>query len=235
MKWGNINGIWFIKCAGSSCLTLTCSPGNPHLYGHFTWFIVLGSGEVFRVSIAIKMNANVYEKKLFRSIYIFKVLSIISDDFALVPVVILVSICCGMGFSIYISAFHRYVQVAPFSWFYRQYNNLYIRIPVYICAFIAVQSVIILPVILIKTPPEVLREQFLKTAPQLEYFFTNEPSLFGYYRSVKMQATAFNRVLIIVFGILFLSIIFLMGNYLRIMRKNKNSLEHGALRCQVSA
>ena len=144
------------------------------------------------------------------------------------------SICGGMGFSIYISAIHRYVQIAPFSWFYRQYSNVYIRMPVYVLVFICVQLTIIFPMILLKTPPEVLRRQVLEAAPQLEYFFTHESSIFGYRRSVRMQTTTFARVMIVLFTALILSIVLLIANYFRIMRKNKNSLEYGALRCQVS-
>ncbi|KAE9549196.1 hypothetical protein FO519_007591 [Halicephalobus sp. NKZ332] len=156
----------------------------------------------------------------------------ISTGLSFVPVIMLVSICCGMGFSIYISAIHRYVQADPFSWLYRQYSNSCLRFTLYIFAFIATQLVIALPMYLLKIPPEVLQEDTLHTAPQLEYFFTHEPSIFGYRRSSKVKSGTFMYVLIGVFGALILSIILAMANYVRIMRKNKNSLEHVILKYQ---
>ena len=138
-----------------------------------------------------------------------------------------------MGFAIYISAIHRYVQVAPFSWFYRQYNNLYIRFTIYILAFIGIQLAITFPMFLLRVPPEILQEYTLETAPQLEYYFTHESSIAGYRRSVRIKSGSFAYVLIAVFGVLIISILLLTINYFRIMRKNQNSLEHGVVRCQV--
>ena len=138
-----------------------------------------------------------------------------------------------MGFAIYISAIHRYVQIAPLSWFYRQYHNIYFRAAIYIFSFIAVQLIIVLPLIVLRISPDVLEKETLASAPQLEYFFIHESSIFGYVRNNDVEITKFIYVLIGMFGILIISLILLTLNFFRIMKKNNNTFEHRAYKYQV--
>lgn len=139
-----------------------------------------------------------------------------------------------MGFSMYISALHRYVQIAPFSWYYRVlYSNLWIRIGTYIMTFVGLQCILALPMYLMKVPKEILREVMLRSAPVLEFFFDNEPSLAGYDRSINQNMTLFTYGLLLILGCVLLSILILSLNYLRMMKKNKSTLSAGTLKIQV--
>lgn len=139
-----------------------------------------------------------------------------------------------MGFSIYISVIHRYIQVAPLSWFYRQYNNRYIRFITHVVVFICVQLIIVPPIIILRISPELLEKESLETAPQLKHFFIHESSIFGYRRTVDTDVTKFMYILVGVFITLTLSMILLIINFFRIIKKNYNSFEHTAHKYQVS-
>ena len=186
---------------------------------------------VYSVGFWRNVPSKYFENAIFLQMEIH--FQLLSGELSFIPVIILVAICCGMGFSLYISTIHRYIQITPFSWFYRQYSNLYFRMPMHILILIGVEIVIVLPLIILRVSPEVLEIESLKTAPQLEFFFNHESSIFGYRRSVDTNVTKFIYLLIGVFLTLVLSIALLLGNFFRIMKKHYSSSEHTAHKYQV--
>ena len=139
-----------------------------------------------------------------------------------------------MGFSMYLSGIHRYVQVAPLSWFYQTvYSNLWIRFGIYVLSFIVTQCMLAPPMYLMKVPRKNLQDVVLQSAPQLKLFFENEPSLTGYDRSSNQNMTLFTYLLLIFLFIVLLSMILLALNYIRVLKKNKSFLTAGTLRLQV--
>ena len=140
-----------------------------------------------------------------------------------------------MAWSLYSGGFHRYIQVAPLSWFYESaYSNLWIRFVFYIVSFIGLQCMLALPMYLMKVPKEILKEVTLETAPQLKFFFDNEPSLAGYDRSLNSNMVTFTYALLFYLVGVSLSIVLLVLNYIRMLKKNENFLTVGTLKIQVN-
>uniref|UniRef100_A0A7E4W0X1 Transmembrane protein n=1 Tax=Panagrellus redivivus TaxID=6233 RepID=A0A7E4W0X1_PANRE len=76
------------------------------------------------------------------------VFSGLTEYASVVQLIGLTVVAIGMGFSIYVSMFHRYVQVSPFSKFHAIYEKLKYRIPTYFYFLIVIIGVICVPLVI---------------------------------------------------------------------------------------
>uniref|UniRef100_A0AC34RP86 NADH dehydrogenase subunit 6 n=1 Tax=Panagrolaimus sp. JU765 TaxID=591449 RepID=A0AC34RP86_9BILA len=136
---------------------------------------------------------------------------------------LLIITAAGLGFSLYIAGVHVYIQINPFSKFYTHYYQKKYRIPFYIITLTLLLVGLSQPVYRHKEPFEKFKADVLQTAPELQYFFDNEPSIYGYSRAIGSDMMRFFYILIGIMVILVLSLTAFALNYVRMLKKAAES------------
>uniref|UniRef100_A0A7E4ZXU2 Serpentine Receptor, class H n=1 Tax=Panagrellus redivivus TaxID=6233 RepID=A0A7E4ZXU2_PANRE len=140
----------------------------------------------------------------------------------------------GMGFSIYISVLHRYMQASPFSTMYKLYSKVDLRIKLYIIVFAFLLFVFLYPVIYIMPNQQILRQNLSARFPVIQRLVNQEPSFFGYDSELNNnQSIIYMLVLTLSLFVVVTTIVILYFNFLRILRKNKPQLSSGTYKMQV--
>uniref|UniRef100_A0A7E4W953 Serpentine Receptor, class H n=1 Tax=Panagrellus redivivus TaxID=6233 RepID=A0A7E4W953_PANRE len=155
------------------------------------------------------------------------------DNLAKVQLLIVVVIAVGMGFSVYVSVLHRYVQGSPFSLFYKHYSILWVRMTVYVAIFISLICILCIPLAFTLSLPTELEEALTSKFPQLIRLFELHPSIFGYDTSVLKLSNSYILLIVFVLIIVAISVTLLYFNFIRILRKNKKHLSAGTYKMQV--
>ena len=161
--------------------------------------------------------------------------SSIPKDLSLLPLVGVTFFSVGMGFSIYISAMHRYMQASPFSKLYDLYTPLINRLFLYTSIFLFLECGLCIPLWMYGPNYDDLRRIIISQAEYMEFFFNEYPSIFGFSPELNGGNTIlFMGILIGVLVAVLISVVFLYLNFLRILNKNKKLLSQSTYRMQVS-
>ncbi|KAE9547447.1 hypothetical protein FO519_009341, partial [Halicephalobus sp. NKZ332] len=149
----------------------------------------------------------------------------VPKELSLLPLIGITFLSVGMGFSIYISAFHRYMHAVPLSQWYQRYSSLSFRFAYYIVIFLSFECGLCIPIWIFRSDNDQLKYTIIARAGYMEFFFDKYPNLFGFVP----ELNGWNSVLfmILVLGILVVIIIGIVFPYLcflKTLRKNKNSL-----------
>lgn len=106
--------------------------------------------------------------------------SSIPSTLSMLPLIGVTFFSVGMGFSIYISVLHRYVQASPLSEWYKKYSNLYVRFIHYVVIFLIVECGLCLPLWIFRPDNEKLRDVIISQAKYMEFFFNEYLNIFGF-------------------------------------------------------
>ncbi|KAE9549546.1 hypothetical protein FO519_007246 [Halicephalobus sp. NKZ332] len=159
----------------------------------------------------------------------------IPRELVMLPLVGVTFFSVGMGFSIYISVLHRYVQASPFSLWYKKYSYLPIRFCHYVVIFVILECGLCIPLWIFKPDPDQLKNTIISQAKYMNFLYDKYPNIFGFSPEMNGgDSITFMGVLIGVFLSLIISIIFLYLNFLRILKKNKNLLSVNTYRMQIT-
>uniref|UniRef100_A0A7E4WC72 G_PROTEIN_RECEP_F1_2 domain-containing protein n=1 Tax=Panagrellus redivivus TaxID=6233 RepID=A0A7E4WC72_PANRE len=150
-----------------------------------------------------------------------------------VLLLIVVVLAIGMGFSVFISLLHRYMQVIPFSNAYRCYSSLWHRIGVYIIVVCLLLVALFLPLSLSFSLETDLKDSLTSKYPVLKRIFELHPSMIGYDTSVVEYSTAYGVLTLIVLFIVVVLVIVLYLNFIRILKRNKTHLSAGTYKLQL--
>ncbi|KAE9546885.1 hypothetical protein FO519_009902 [Halicephalobus sp. NKZ332] len=144
---------------------------------------------------------------------------------AVLPFYTEIAIGVGMGVSIFMSAMHRYIYMFPTSQFAKHYESLTFKLLFYGFVLIIIECGAIIPISLFYVDREVLRESITSKYPFMDFFFENEPSIFGYDPALNNQLSVLYAFLILIFLIGIIIFAFLMYlNFIRLMKKNKHTV-----------
>ncbi|KAE9550151.1 hypothetical protein FO519_006638 [Halicephalobus sp. NKZ332] len=151
--------------------------------------------------------------------------SFLPEKYKYFPIIFLGFIAVGMGFSIYLSTMHRYVNVEPNSKFGEAFRRkIYMKFINFII-FCALLAGVCLPMYLHTDEFESAKEAVIKRAKFMEFFFVNYPSMAGYDSAINdnMSTVFMNALLLMLIGLL-VSTFLLYANFLRILKKNQPNL-----------
>uniref|UniRef100_A0A7E4WB26 Serpentine Receptor, class T n=1 Tax=Panagrellus redivivus TaxID=6233 RepID=A0A7E4WB26_PANRE len=146
---------------------------------------------------------------------------------------ILIVLAVGMGFSVYLSLLHRYMQGSPFSPFYKSYSIVWLRLVIHVIFFVVIQSILCIPLVLSLSPPAELKEELTSKYPALIPIFQLHPSIVGYGASSRQDN--FNYFLVIVFVLIAvtISIQILFLNFSRLLKNNEKLLSPKTFKIQL--
>uniref|UniRef100_A0A7E4ZQ06 Serpentine receptor class gamma n=1 Tax=Panagrellus redivivus TaxID=6233 RepID=A0A7E4ZQ06_PANRE len=158
----------------------------------------------------------------FYTAYSAGVFSDISDEYIPIQLLFLIINAIGMGFAVYISGMHRYMQASPFSRMYDIYSNPFYRMAIYISGLVLVLSVLCIPTLYFLPNQTILKASLAERYPVMKNLVKTHPSMIGYDPLLDNNASVtFVLILISVLLLVALSIVILHFNFLRILRKNK--------------
>ena len=154
---------------------------------------------------------------------------------AIVPFYLFLIAAIGMGVAIFMSIVHRYIYIFPHSYIAKRYESVTVKLLFYGFIFIFMESIIMTPVFLSYVDTEVLRKSITSEYPFMEFFFENEPSIFGYNPDLNDQLTVLYMLLILIFliGI----ILFCIGmylNFLRLMKRHRHTVSQITYQMQTT-
>uniref|UniRef100_A0A7E4ZQ65 Serpentine Receptor, class T n=1 Tax=Panagrellus redivivus TaxID=6233 RepID=A0A7E4ZQ65_PANRE len=163
----------------------------------YKWFLVhqLTWSYVFDVYLGLWKPVPFWPFYLAYSAGVF---SDISDKYVPIQLLILVVNAIGMGFAIYISGMHRYMQASPFSKLYDIYNTLWRRILTYIIIFPMIVAVICAPLLYALPDQTSLKASIASRFPVVKQLVQKYPSMLGYDPAIDNNAsTSFLLILIL--------------------------------------
>ena len=144
---------------------------------------------------------------------------------AILPFYAIMITSIGMGVSIYMSLFHRYVYITPNSSFARRYESLTFKLLFYGFIFLFFECAIMIPTFLSYVDTEVLRKSITSRYPVMTFFFESEPSMFGYNPDLNDQLTVFYMMCLVALFIgLIIFSISIYFSFIGLMMKNKHSM-----------
>uniref|UniRef100_A0A914PN70 Serpentine Receptor, class H n=1 Tax=Panagrolaimus davidi TaxID=227884 RepID=A0A914PN70_9BILA len=161
------------------------------------------------------------------------ILNGIPSKFSSLPLIVMFVLSTGMGFSIGISLFHRYVQASPMSKYFQEYSILWRRILVYAIIFILLLCGICIPIAYNIEDAKIVRASIESQNVDMKVIFERESSITGYDPALNGNESAiFCLILILILIIVILCLIILYFNFLRILSKNKSNLSAATFKLQ---
>ena len=153
---------------------------------------------------------------------------------AILPLGITLFTRTGMGYSIFMSAFHRYVCLFPTSTFAKRYESVIFKLLFYGSFFVAIESFLISSIFKSYVDSNTLREGVISKYPFMKFFFDTEPSLVGYDLTLnrRFPIPYIFAIIAFVLGVV-LSATGIYLNYIRLMRKRRHEVSIITYKMQV--
>ena len=151
------------------------------------------------------------------------------------PLFILGIVGVGMGVSIFMSLFHRYIYIFPSSDFAKRYEYFSFKVFFYGTIFIIIECTILIPISVFYVDPEILRESITSKYPVMGFFFDNEPSIFGYDPALNNQLSVVYMFITVIFffGIVLLAIV-LYFNFMWLMKRKRHTVSITTYKTQIT-
>uniref|UniRef100_A0A7E4UMJ2 Serpentine receptor class gamma n=1 Tax=Panagrellus redivivus TaxID=6233 RepID=A0A7E4UMJ2_PANRE len=123
----------------------------------YKWYLVhqLTWSYVFDVYLCLWKSVPLWP---FYTAYSAGVFSEISEKYFPLQMLLLVVTSIGVGFGIYISALHRYMQASPFSFLYKIYSILSVRLIAYVFVYVSLMVIVCVPIVRLIPEHSVLKE-----------------------------------------------------------------------------